>query len=324
MVVQTNDAFIAPTGDGIRIADDSGDLRDTAEIEADIRRKLALWDAGTEENEVPGIGPTQAPRQESENTGPDDGNSNVRLYRDATNDLRADTIGNQFDVSVSADSGTFDITVENLDPDNNPFPFHLTPFAIVVHSDAVQPFEAETAASDGLEAIAEDGSAGVFLGSLPDAGGSSDVKAKFAVTSPEGAAEDGPIAPGEKYAFNVEPDSDRKRLSIVSMIIPSNDAFLSTGTTGVALIDGDGNLRNEGDVESDIEDALAAWDAGTEVNQPGAAGPHQATGPDLPGGQASAGEGPDEGSGETREYQGLYTYPRLGDLLEITVEPTGN
>lgn len=323
MVVQSNDAFIAPTGDGIRVADESGELRPTSEIQADIRRKLAVWDAGTEENEVPGIGPSQAPRQDSESTGPNDSNSNVRLYRDATNDLRPDVIGNQFDVSVSASDNSFEISFQNVDPDNNPFPFHLTPLAVVVHDEGVPPFEMGQPAGSGLESLAEDGQAGAYLDSLPDTGAESALKQKKTVSTRDGGG-DGPIAPGQGYTFTVEPDSNRAHLSLLSMIVPSNDAFLATGTSGVSLMDGSGNLRNEGDVEADIEEALQAWDAGTEKNQPGAAGPHQATGPNLPGGQSSAGEGPTEGNGQVRAYDGLYSYPQLGDVLQVTVEPTGN
>ena len=36
-------------------------------------RLVALWDAGTEKNEVPGVGPNQAPRQAAPNTGGNDG-----------------------------------------------------------------------------------------------------------------------------------------------------------------------------------------------------------------------------------------------------------
>jgi hypothetical protein len=42
---------------------------------------LALWDAGTEVNELPGVGLSEAPRQSGPDTGPDE-NGNVRIVSD--------------------------------------------------------------------------------------------------------------------------------------------------------------------------------------------------------------------------------------------------
>ena len=36
----------------------------------DVTSRIRLWDAGTEVNEEPGLGPNQAPRQHAPNTGP--------------------------------------------------------------------------------------------------------------------------------------------------------------------------------------------------------------------------------------------------------------
>ena len=62
MYGQSNDLFYAP--------EKAIDLFASGEpISGDITGKLALWDAGTEINEAPGIGADQAPRQKSANTG---------------------------------------------------------------------------------------------------------------------------------------------------------------------------------------------------------------------------------------------------------------
>jgi hypothetical protein len=63
MFGQSNDLFFAPAAGGIPL------FSGGKPIEGDITSKLALWDAGTEVNEEPGLGPNQAPRQAAPNTG---------------------------------------------------------------------------------------------------------------------------------------------------------------------------------------------------------------------------------------------------------------
>jgi len=63
MFVQSNDLFYAPGADGIPLF--QGDIP----ISGDITDRVLLWDAGTEINQLPGIGADQAPRQSADNTG---------------------------------------------------------------------------------------------------------------------------------------------------------------------------------------------------------------------------------------------------------------
>jgi hypothetical protein len=63
MFGQSNDLFFATVAGGIPLFSGGNP------IEGDITSKLALWDAGTEVNEEPGLGPNQAPRQAAPNTG---------------------------------------------------------------------------------------------------------------------------------------------------------------------------------------------------------------------------------------------------------------
>jgi len=65
MFGQSNDLFYAPGAEGIALFDESGKA-----IVGDITPRITLWDAGTEVNEEPGVGPNQAPRQSAPNTGP--------------------------------------------------------------------------------------------------------------------------------------------------------------------------------------------------------------------------------------------------------------
>ena len=64
MFVQSNDLFFAP-GEGIELL-----AADGMAVMGDPSALVGLWDAGTEQNEEPGVGPNQAPRQAGPNTGP--------------------------------------------------------------------------------------------------------------------------------------------------------------------------------------------------------------------------------------------------------------
>ena len=67
MFVQSNDLFYAPQPAGISLFTSAG-----MTVSGDVTSQLALWDAGTEANEEPGVGLNQAPRQSGANTGPDE------------------------------------------------------------------------------------------------------------------------------------------------------------------------------------------------------------------------------------------------------------
>ena len=63
MYGQSNDLFYAPKR-ALDLFDENGEP-----LTGDITASLALWDAGTEVNQAPGIGDEQAPRQKEKNTG---------------------------------------------------------------------------------------------------------------------------------------------------------------------------------------------------------------------------------------------------------------
>ncbi|MBI1852492.1 MAG: spondin domain-containing protein [Planctomycetes bacterium] len=65
MFGQSNDLFLSPKEHGISLFDTSG-----KPISGDVTSQFYLWDAGTEVNEEPGLGPNQGPRQKAANTGP--------------------------------------------------------------------------------------------------------------------------------------------------------------------------------------------------------------------------------------------------------------
>jgi len=78
MFGQSNDLFYAPGAEGIALFDAKGQP-----LTADVTNQLRLWDAGTEVNEEPGLGASQAPRQPAPNTGAAE-RKPVRLVRAGT------------------------------------------------------------------------------------------------------------------------------------------------------------------------------------------------------------------------------------------------
>jgi hypothetical protein len=76
MFGQSNDLFYSPDGNGIALFDANGQP-----VQGDLTAQVILWDAGTEVNQEPGIGNTQAPRQSGPNTGTAE-NGKVRRVND--------------------------------------------------------------------------------------------------------------------------------------------------------------------------------------------------------------------------------------------------
>ena len=52
-------------------------------MSGDVTDQIMLWDAGTEENQEPGVGNNQVQRQSAPNTGPADPDKTVRLVNDS-------------------------------------------------------------------------------------------------------------------------------------------------------------------------------------------------------------------------------------------------
>jgi len=147
MFGQSNDWFFAPDTSGITLWDAAGQP-----ITANITHQITIWDAGTELDETPFMGPNQAPRQAAPNTGALDTNNLVRLVADT----------NFFDKSykyIDADltyleNGRFRITIRVLPTSKTP----LSPLVYQVFRGRHTFFT--TGKPDkgrGLEHLAEDG-----------------------------------------------------------------------------------------------------------------------------------------------------------------------
>ena len=186
----------------------------------------------------------------------------------------------------------------------------LSPGAVVVHGDAVDLFTSGTAASAGIEAIAEDGSPGALVAALSGVAG---VRSVAAFDTPVGAGAPGPIGPGASYAFEVEAEPG-DRLSFATMFVQSNDLFYTFAGDGLALFDG------ATPVSGDVTDRVLLYDAGTEVNQEPGVGDEQVIR------QSEPDAGTAENGTLVRIADGAadragFTYPAVRDVIRVTVTP---
>lgn len=301
MVGQTNDAFLGTRPEGIPVRDDAHLLRPASAVKGDLMRLLAVWDAGTEMNEAPGVGPNQAPRQAAPNTGIADANDKVRLYADSTNDF--EKVTELIDVNVVRTTGlTFQVKVVNHSA-STAFPVAVSPVAWVTHGEGFAAIDLGRRASAGLEALAEDGA-------------SSGLLSEWAV-APQvyrtGVAGTAPIMQGQEVMFEVTADPAHRYFNLAAMLVPSNDTFVSLGGMGVALLDAAGVPRSDSDIAEDVKHQLAAYESGTEANQGSALGPDMAPYQKLPN------TGANEGSGQSRPIDGVWAFPPVAEMLKVTL-----
>ena len=254
MFVQSNDLFYAPAEDGLALYDGSGDA-----VTGDVTDMIDLWDAGTEVNEEPGVGPNQAPRQAGPDTGMDE-NGNVVLITDVMDGFTYPADEDVIMVSLTHDGNTeFTLTIKNVSAGAS-LPTPLAPGVWVIHGSGQMPlFSNGQMASDGLEDLAEDGNNSMLATELEDNSGyvSPFAPGAFTVgherifkdgkpssveleslaedgdpsgfmnvfTTPAGAGSPAPIFPGESYEFTFEAHRGDK-FSFATMLVQSNDLFI--------------------------------------------------------------------------------------------------
>lgn len=315
MVVMSNDAIIAmhPEGVALLAENEDGDLvpRNPSTIANDILASIEVWDVGTEANETPGAGANQ-PAIGGPDIGDADADATIRYYNDPANDLA--TIVDSLNVLVDTADGDLEIAILNQS-EGDAYQFTLSPGLAALTPDTVTLFEMDTAASAGLEGLAEDGTPTALIADVD-------------------AATDGEVLPVEAIpADDLEtvtftaPTNAQPMLHFAAMIVPSNDTFIATGPAGVNVFGDDGNLLTDGEIEDAILASLQVYDAGTEQNQAGATGRDMA-GPGL---QAGPNTGASEGNGLVRivtpgangalTNEPVWEYPQLGQLIRVTVTP---
>lgn len=214
---------------------------------------LDAYDAGTEINTEQRIDLVPAPFC---GEGPGTGESNPELAENGVITLHP-TLQNTGDLDPGLDWDgpvaeviitrsaafvpSFDITVENLTDAQ-----YLTPPNWAVHSAAADVYQVGQPASAGVQAVAENGGVAVLAAELAGA-----LDATGLGISGVGDV-GGPIAPGASVTFTATGDAER--LSIVSMIICTNDGFTGLDSRPVP-----------GHGES-LSYLVRGYDAGTEFN----------------------------------------------------------
>ncbi|MCP3928247.1 MAG: hypothetical protein GY705_04010 [Bacteroidetes bacterium] len=336
MYVQTNDIFVSPDDSGLALYDDAGNP-----LNGNITSMVSLWDAGTEVNEEPGVGPNQAPRQTGANTGADE-NGNVVLLSNTNDGFSYPNLEDLVDVSITHDGGTlFTLTIENISMGSSvPSPF--APGVWVVHSSGQYPlFQTDKPASSGLEGLSEDGAndpleeeyannAGLVSPFAPGAysiGESNDIFSlgSQASTALESLAEDGdpsghdlffntpdgtsgpaPIFPGETYSFTFSANAD-DNMSMAIMLVQTNDWFL--GLDAISLYNSSGTA-----ITGDITSSVSLFDAGTEQDEYSGAGNDQAPR------QSGPNTGAAENGNVTVESNPHANVPAVNSMVRVTLE----
>lgn len=166
-----------------------------------------------------------------------------------------DLTGGDGDDRVIGD-GQIEITVTNLQTADGSF---LTPVFLATQNGVYDIFDVGSAASPSLESLAEDGATGARISAALASGGVGE-----ALATPGG-----PIAPGESrtLTFFADPSDDLTRyLSFLSMVIPSNDAFVGNDDPeALDLFEGNDLIRRVG-ADAFVITGDDVLDAGTEVN----------------------------------------------------------
>lgn len=222
--------------------------------------------------------------------------------------------GSSSDDVVATGPTTFTVRIANIGADAIPtslgtnVPAVFAPGAASVNTASTAAFFNDgTAATPGLEIMAEDGG-----GMLLAAEGSAveGVISTVAFGVPEGAAEPGPLTPGNSYVFQVvaEPGD---YLNFATMFVQSNDLFIAPQPTGIPLFNSNGTPRSE-----DITSEVVFWDAGTEVNEEPGIGPNQAPR------QAGPNTGAEENGVVRLLNDGDFPLPPLASTVTITLTPS--
>jgi len=156
---------------------------------------------------------------------------------------------NGVSIAVGQDTNQWEVKITNLTP-GQPF----SPPLWVTHNDRVDVWSVGSQSSNGLAFIAEDANNAPLAGLLNSQKNSVN-KARVALPPPEPPMPP-PILPGASRTFTVETRGDKDVLTLVWMLVRTNDAF--SGLDSV-------KLDNDQTIEVD------AYDAGTEMNNERAA-----------------------------------------------------
>lgn len=338
----SNDLFYAPVGEGIALYDDNGP------VTGDITSMIRLWDAGTEVNEEPGVGPNTGPQQNGPDTGTAE-NGTVREIGNVNDGYTYPPVADNIKVMLDFDGiSMFTVTIENMDMSTTP----LSPGVWVVHSMPNALFEeGMDDYGNGLEHLAEDGNSAdlgeylvmhsgyvspigpgvwvvhhkeempLFMQDMNDYGNGLEALAEDG--NPSGLAETLMDA-GYKSGIYNTPEGAGGPGAVMpgekyTFSFEANDGdYLSFASMLGQSNDlffapgGDMGIRlfNEMEpVSGDVTSMVMLWDAGTEVNEYPGAGIHQPS--QMNGGM-------DE-NGHVMMVDDDFTYPEVDQIIKVTI-----
>jgi len=159
-------------------------------------------------------------------------------------------------MATAAQAATLEVSITNESTTDGLF---LTPVLSIFHDGSFDAFDEGSAASAGVEAIAEGGQVGTVLQAATDAGANAGVLA-----NPAGFAGAPLIDPGETATLLFDVNPDDRYFSFLSMVIPSNDLFIGNDNPmAYEVFDAAGLFTNLGTINVYGGDV---WDGGTEAN----------------------------------------------------------
>lgn len=279
MVIPSNDAFVANDNPlEYQLFDDNGDFIGPMSF---IVWGSQVFDAGTEENtesdaafinqRAPDTGNTTAeniavhPGYNGSVANPDAAPVNILGGAVASGDI-IDSIKGDFKIAnyqlmritISENTVPVRISIKNSAMTDGIF---LTPFWVAFHDGSFDTYSLGMPASEGLEHMAEDGDSSVLSSEFSVQGNGLDM----VITNPEGFAGAPLFDPGfsTQQVVNLEPQVNQY-FSYVSMLLPSNDAFIANADPKrYQLFDDNGHFT--GGVNFKVYGSQVR-DAGTEEN----------------------------------------------------------
>lgn len=194
-------------------------------------------------------------------------------------------------ISSAVSAQDLDVTVTNLTQG-----IHYTPILIGAHDADTYLYHVGDNASDALQAMAEGGDLTSLTTMLTDAGANS-----------VDTTEAGLLAPGMSVTSSLTTDDGNMYLSVVAMLLPTNDGFLGLDSWEIPTTPGTYTIEVNG------------YDAGTEANDEiinGNGMPNLSGIPAAPGG-----DGGTQATGVTSTEGNTYIHVHRGNLGDDN--PTG-
>lgn len=164
--------------------------------------------------------------------------------------------------ATTASAAVLEITVTNEQASDGLF---LTPVYFGFHDGSFDAFDVGDPASAGVQLLAEEGNFGAVRGEREAAAPTSQGAAAFGPAG-FGSVDGQPpvLDPGETATFTINVDTANRFMTFLSMVIPSNDAFIGNDNPfAYELFTADGDFTGIAPIEVTLDEI---WDAGTEVN----------------------------------------------------------